>query len=107
LDVIEVIDEERRLSEFRAFSPKDASEKTRLQKAARWNAAGIFDIRWTLSLHGHAEKRARTNKRPLNTYTDTVIDTCFKSSYTEPTHSALYGRIPQASEDEGFRDHPP
>jgi hypothetical protein len=107
LDLIDVINEEQQLNEFQAFSPKDGPEKTRLGKAARWDAAGIFGIRRKLVLHGLAEKRVCSNKHSLNTYTDTWIDTCFKPSHTEPTRAALYGRIPQPLEDEGSQGPPP
>jgi hypothetical protein len=96
LDMIELIDEERRMNESLAFSSKDASEKVRLEKVARRDAAAISDIRRKLAPKRHAARRLPTSKRQFDAYIDNLLDTCFEATHAEPARHMPDGGIPSA-----------
>lgn len=81
LDMIELINGERRLNEYQAFWSKDPADKVRLERAERQDAAAIAEIRRTLAPRHRAVTRARTSKRLFDAYLDNLLETCFVSSH--------------------------
>ncbi|TAN07722.1 MAG: hypothetical protein EPN38_05905 [Rhodanobacteraceae bacterium] len=78
LDLIESLDQERRLNESLAFSSLDAADKARHAITARRDAAAIADIRRALGPKPRAGRRLPTNKRRFDAYLDTLLDSCFE-----------------------------
>lgn len=78
LDLIELLDEERRHNESLAFSSLDASHKAAFAVAAHRDAAAISDIRRKLASKPRAGKRLPTSKRQFDAYLDTLLDSCFE-----------------------------
>lgn len=88
LDLIELLDEERRLNESQAFSSRDASDQAKLAMAAHRDAAAISDIRRKLASNPRAGKRLPTSKRQFDAYLDSLLDTCFEAGITHATRDA-------------------
>lgn len=90
LDMRELIAEEKRINETRAFSSRDASEKASFQMAARKDAAAISDITRKLA-RVRARRRLPSSERQLNAYIDTLLETCFEAGPTQPARHASFG----------------
>jgi hypothetical protein len=84
LDLIELLDEERRLNESKAFSSREASDQARFVMAAHRDAAAISDIRRKLASKSRARTRLPTSKRQFDAYLDALLDTCFETAGKEP-----------------------
>lgn len=78
LDLIELLDEERRHNESLAFSSQDASQKAAFAVAAHRGAAAISDIRRKLASNPRAGKRLPTSKRQFDAYLDKLLYSCFE-----------------------------
>lgn len=83
LDMIELINGERRLNEYQAFWSKDPAEKVRLEEAERQDAAAIAKIRRQLAVHHRAGKSTRTSRRLFDAYIDNLLDTCFVPNHAD------------------------
>lgn len=80
LDMIEMLGQERRHNESLAFSTKDASDKARLETAARRDAAAISEIRRRLSTMQRNARHLPSSKQLFDAYIDTLLDTCFEAT---------------------------
>ena len=89
LDLIELLDEERRHNESLAFSSLDASYKAAFAVAAHRDAAAISDIRRKLASKPRAGKRLPTSKRQFDAYLDTLLDSCFERGRTRLDRGVL------------------
>lgn len=78
LDLIELLDEERRHNESVAFSSQDALYKAAFTVAAHRDAAAISDIRRKLASNPRTGKRLPTSKRQFDAYLDKLLDSCFE-----------------------------
>ena len=78
LDLIELLDEERRRNEALAFSSQDAADQARLATVAHRDAAAISDLRRKLASKPHARRRLPTSKRQFDAYLDKLLDSCFE-----------------------------
>jgi hypothetical protein len=88
LDMLELIAEEKRINETRAFSSRDAFEKARFQEAARRDAAAISNITRKLARQGRSRRRLPSSERQFDAYIDRLLDTCFESGITHATRDA-------------------
>lgn len=96
LDMIELLDQERRNNEYRAFSSRDPPRKGTLESAARRCAATISDMRRRLAPAPGVTQRPRILKRQVDAYLDTMLDTCFVPRRTRPVRGVLDGEMPSA-----------
>lgn len=104
LDLIELLDEERRHNESVAFSSQDASHKAAFTVAAHRDAAAISDIRRKLASNPRTGKRLPTSKRQFDAYLDKLLDSCFEP---EPAHGwtgACSTGIARASRQQAAKD---
>jgi hypothetical protein len=112
LDLIELLDEERRHNESLAFSSQDASDKAAFAVAAHRDAAAISDIRRKLASNPRAGKRFPTSKRQFDVYLDTLLDSCFEPARTRPDRGVLDSGFARASRRQAakyasFMNRPP
>lgn len=87
LDMRELIAEEKRINETRAFSSRDASQKARFQMAARMDAAAISNITRKLA-RVRTRRRLPSSERQLNAYIDSLLETCFEAGLAKPARNA-------------------
>jgi hypothetical protein len=85
LDLIELLDQERRRNEAMALSSQDAADRDRLAAVARRDAAAISDLRRKLAPTPRTRRRLPTGKREFDAYLDSLLDTCFEATRAEPT----------------------
>jgi hypothetical protein len=98
LDLLELLDEERRHNEFLAFSSLDASDKAKLATAARRDSAAISDLRRRLAPTHGTRKRLPTSRHEFDAYLDSLLDsTCFEAPRTEPTRGSPGVGLPRTS----------
>lgn len=86
LDMIELLEEERRLDASQALSTQDAPRKAALEATVRECATAIFEIRRRLAPQHRGDDRVRASKRQFDTYLDNLLDTCFAPFRAEPMH---------------------
>ena len=96
LDLIELLDEERRLNETLAFSSRDAVDQIRHATAARRDAAAVADIRRKLASKRRTGRSLPTTRRQFDAYLDTLLDSCFEPARTPPNRGVFHGGFPPA-----------
>jgi len=96
LDLIDLLDKERRRSENHAFSPQDATSKRNLEIAAHHCATTRSNLRGRLSPDPGNMQPAHISKRQIGACLDILLDTCCVPGRAESVRRVPAGDIPPA-----------
>jgi hypothetical protein len=96
LDLIDLLDEERRRSENHAFSPQDAARKRNLEIVVHHCASTRSNLRRRLSQDRDKLQPAHINKRQIAACLDTLFDACCGRARAESVRCVPAGDIPPA-----------